>query len=203
MKSAQSRYELLRQAFCEVPVKIGPFVLRPVSGASFELLGELRNPLVFGDASRENLTIQTLLAAVLEYIWIHSADLETIIAIRGREDIPKDDIRRMGLQIELGEALAFTSIFTAAALRMAAAIAEPDDEDEAPGKPESLRTGSPASLSLLEPPEIQSASDTCSGSLPSSAPSPTCTPPTCNTEPDADGATPLMTLPDLETTPPA
>lgn len=197
------RYSLLRRAFCDVPQVVGPYSLRPCSAASFELLGELENPLVFGgNAASERMDIQSVIRAVSEYIWVHSADEDAVCAIETRDQLPRAEIRKMALHIEIGEALAFTATFTAAAMKMAAALAEVEDDGEgSPGKPETALTGLPRSSSPSAVPEIPSASGTSSGALPSSAPSATSMPPMPPMEPSADGPPPLIIL-SPETTPP-
>lgn len=195
MKSTQDRYALLRQAFCEVPSQVGPYKLRPISGGSFELLGQIGNQLVTGAVDGTQMGLPALTAAVNEYIWIHSAPLDEVIAVRTRDDVPADAVRRMAMEIEIGEILAFTTTFTAAAVAMAAALAESDEDDDEPGKPDASPTGSLPSSSPVGPPATPYASGISSGSPPSPEPLPISTPPTSPPEDDADGCTPSMTLP--------
>lgn len=204
MQSAQSRHSLLRRAFVDVPASIQGIALRPLSAGSFELLGEINSPLVFGNESSQKLDLQTLVSAAHEYIWIHSADLEKVLAIRTRDDLPRDEIRRLAMSIPLGEVLAFTTQFTESALRMAASMAEPEDEEDEPGKPETRLTGSHRSSLPAELPGIPSESAGSFGTLPSSELTNTSTPQTSPQEPDANGPTPLMILPlpAAESTPP-
>lgn len=196
MKSEFGRYSLLRQAFCDIPSQIGTLTLRPLSGGSFELLSEIESPLV--DQEKAPQGMPQLVAAITEYIWIHSAPIERVSAIRSRSDLPSDEIRGMALEIPIGEALAFATSFSLAARRMAAAVAEvvPEDEDT-PGKPMPPPIGSPRLSSPAELPEIPSGSETYSGSLPSSELSPTFTQQTPRTEPGADGFTPSMIPPPI------
>lgn len=196
MKPAANRYELLRQAFSEVPLTVGPHQLRPLSGGSFELLGTVGNALVVSSGSA-SFALQDLLTAVHEYVWIHAAPIDAVAAIQSRESLPRDEIRRYAFDIPMGEALAFTTTFAAAAARMAAAMAEAEEEegDSSPGKRASSPIGSPPSSSPAELPEIPSGSATSSGSPPSIAPSNISTPPTSSTEPPAAGSTPSMMLP--------
>jgi hypothetical protein len=199
LESKAPRQTLLRQSFSNLPKQIGPFALRPLSGGSFELLHDIQNPLVFG-ASEQRMDIKLLLSAVHEFIYVHTADLDLVSAINSRDDIDPKEIRKISMQIEIGECLELTTLFAECSLRMAAAMSEPDaDDDSAPGKPQMLRTGSPLSSSPAEPLETPSASDTSSGSLPSTERSNTSTPQPCNQEPDAVGVTPLFALPNPQT----
>ena len=196
MNSPIPRHSLLRQAFSEIPKTIGNHTLRPLSGGSFELLFDLKNPLVFG-ATEEKMNIKTLLAAVHEFIWIHAAPIEDVIAVTCAADIPAAEIRKIAMSIEIGEALELTTIFTAASLRMAAAMAEPDDDEASPGKPQTSRTGSPLSSLPAVPLETPAANVISSGTLPSSEPFNSSTPPPANQELAADGAIPLFALPTM------
>lgn len=196
MKSPATRYNLLRQAFCELPQKIGNLTLRPLSGGSFELLQDIQNGLVYQDPTATEKTLQDSLQAVHEYIWIHTAPLTEVLAVESRETLPRLAIRALAMEIEMGESLAFTALFSASALRMAAAMTElADEEDPSPGKPQTPPTGSPPSSSPPEPQETPSENVISFGTPPSSEPSPTSTLPTSPPEPESDSATPLMILP--------
>lgn len=202
MKSLLSRQSLLRQAFCDLPQKIGDYPLRPLSAASFELLAETGNRLVSDSANVENGSLNGLLTAVSEYIWIHYAPLDEVIAVDTRENIPRTEIKKIGFSLEIGEALNFTTVFLASALRMAAAMSEIDEEGASPGKPETPPIGSPPSSSPVDAPETPAGNVISFGSPPSSEPSPISTPPVSMLEEDVDGSIPLMTLPTLPQTPP-
>lgn len=194
----KTRQSLLRSAFCDVPQSVSGLELRPCSPASFALLGELKNPLVAQRESSAPLTMDELFSAVIEYIWIHSAAIEDVIAIERKEDLPKLEIRKLGFDLRIEDALEFTTSFSSASVKMAAALAESDDEDE-PGKSaaEPPPTGSPRSSSLSVLPVTPSASDTFSGSPPSPAPFPTYTQPSPPMAQDVAGPIPLMTLPTM------
>jgi hypothetical protein len=148
------------------------------------------------------MDIKVLLAAVHQFIWIHSAPLEAVLAVESKDDIPLAELRKLAMEIEMGEALAITTLFTESSLRMAAAMAEPDDDATQPGKPQTRPTGSPLSSLPAERPEIPSGNVTSSGSLPSSEPCNTSTQQPHNQELDADGAIPLFALPPITTEPP-
>lgn len=203
MKSPTSRQSLLRQAFADIPAKVGDYPLRPLSGGSFELLGEIKNALVHQDSTKNGLA--DTLSAVHEYIWIHYAPIDKVSAVTSRDDIPRAEVRSIGFSLSIGESLEFTSTFMACALRMAAAMAEiTEDEDSAPGKHQTLPTGSPPSSLPADAPETPSGNATSFGSHPSNDHSPTSTPPTSIPDLDADGAIPLITLPVLSSqTPPS
>ncbi len=140
---------------------------------------------------------------VIQYVWIHSADLDAVAAIETVEDLPAVEIRKLGLQIDFGEVVKFIHKYGESATRMQAALTEVEEEDAVRGKqPEQA----PAGLHHLFLPsgalETPSGSDTFSGSCPSSAPSPISMLPTSQPEPPADGAANLM-APPMESTPPA
>lgn len=198
MQSSIPRHSLLRQAFSSLPKQVGPFTLRPLSGGSFELLHDLKNPLVFG-AEDGKMNIKTMLSAVHEFVYIHMADIDVVSDIKTAEDIDPKEVRKISMQLEIGECLELTTLFAECSLRMAAAMTEPADDDEAarPGKPQTLRTGSLVSSLPAEPLATPSESVTSSGLRPSREPSSFCTPQPCNLEPDAVGARPLFALPTM------
>lgn len=209
MNPTPTREALLEQAFSDLPSKIGSVTLRPLSAGSFTLLGRLGNPMIVGKsapaaaAAEENSQV-AMFDAVIQYAWIHGAELEAVMAVNKLEDIAAAELRKMSFGIGVGEAFAFLMSYQACALRMSASLTEVEQEEsEDTGKPlESPPAGSPPSFTPAEPAEIPFGSDTSSGSCPSSEPLPTSTPPTSPTEPDANGAS-LTLLPDLsETTPP-
>jgi hypothetical protein len=130
----------------------------------------------------------TLFEAVIEYVWVHSAELETVAAIESREDLPVKELRMIGFEIPVGEAMKFIEAYKGCAERMTASLAETVDEEAGPGKLESPPVGSPAlSLHLVER-ETPLGSDTSSGSCPSNGPLPTFMQPTSPTEQPADGS---------------
>jgi hypothetical protein len=200
-----NRHTVLRKAFCEIPQTVGPYQLRPLSGGSYELLSEIKSALVSPDSAASGNTLKDTLSAVHEYIWIHSAPLDQVLAVIDRDSLPKQEIRKIAMTLEIGECLAFTTVFAQAAQRMSASMAEIDDDDDentSPGKPETPPTGSPHLSSHAEPQAIPSENVISFGSPPSSEPSPSSTQPTSTPELDADGATPLLTLPTMPRTAP-
>lgn len=197
-----SREALLELAFSDIPSQIGSLALRPLSAGSFTLLGRLGNPMMVGkqapvEAVQED-SQTAMFAAVIQYVWVHSADIEEVIAVETPSDIPAAALKHLGFQLSIGQALAFLERYQASALRMTASLAETEqEEDETPGKPPELApVGSPASSTPAEPAETPCASATSSGSCQLSEPSPTSTPPTVPTEPAADGPS-LTLMPDF------
>lgn len=202
-----SREQLLELAFSDIPSQIGSITLRPLSAGSFTLLGRLGNPMMVGSQApleaAQGDSQTAMFAAVIQYVWVHSADIEQVITVETPEDIPAAALKHLGFQLSIGQALAFLERYQASALRMTASLAETEPEDdETPGKPqESPLAGSPASSTPAEPAETPFASATSSGSCPSREHSPTSTPPTSPTEPAADGPS-LTLLPDFTPPPP-
>jgi hypothetical protein len=182
MSESLSRERLLAACFSNIPSKIQELKLRPLSPRSFDLLNDLGNVMIAGGGRS-----QSPLEAVIEYIWLHSAAIDEVIEIEKVEDLPVNDLRRLGLTIEFGEAMAFLERYTEGAMRMKAALAELEDEDEDEGKSEQSHTGLHPLFSRSEAPEIPSGSDTSSGSSPSNAPSPISMPPISLTEQPAAG----------------
>ncbi len=179
-----TRESLLRAAFCNIPCKLGNLTLRNLSAASYTLLGEIKNPLVTGAFTEA----QSMFASVIEYAWIHSAPLDEVAAIVTREELPAKQIKMLGFEIPMDEAMNLLKHFLQASQRMAASLAEiVEDEDTPPGKPETAPVGLRLLSSHLAEPPIQIESDTFSGSCPSSEPSPTSTPPTPPLEPPVGG----------------
>lgn len=197
-----SRETLLELAFSDIPSSIGELKLRPLSAGSFTLLGRLGNPMMVGsqapiDAAQDSQT--AMFAAAIQYLWVHSADLEKVLAVETAADIPATELKALGYQISIGQALGFLDRYQASALRMTASLAEIDPEDDEqgqPGKPESLPAGWPVSSTPAEAAEIPSASATSFGPCPSSEPARIFTPPTSQTAPVAGGPS-LTLLPDL------
>jgi hypothetical protein len=198
-----SRDALLELAFSDIPSKISTITLRRLSAGSFTLLGRLGNPMIVGKKDRAAVPAEdsqtAMFDAAIQYIWVHSADIETVLAVETVEDIPVKEIRALAFEISIGEAFAFLARYQESALRASASLAEvePEEDDQSPGKlPEVLPVGSPPSSTPAEPAEIPHESATSSGSCPSSEPSPTSTLQTSPTEPAADGPS-LTLLPDL------
>lgn len=197
-----NRQHLLETAFSDIPSKVGDITLRPLSASSFTLLSRLGNPMMVGNkkpaAALEKSGEQgEMFAAVIQYLWVHSAPLETIVEIERIDQIPEREIKMLGYGVTMGEALKFIAAYQESALRMTASLAEvePEEDTGKPGKlPETRHAGSHRSFSPAEQPETPSGSDTSSGSCPSSEHSPTSTPPTSPAEPAAAG---LVILPDL------
>lgn len=204
MSKLLSRDSLLELAFSDIPSQVGTYELRPLSAGSFTLLGRLGNPMMVGkqaptEALEKSDSQTEMFAAAIQYIWVHSAPLEQVIAIETADQIPAGALKVIEFAIPLGQAFAFLNRYQESALRMTASLAEVEPDEEV-GKPVSPPVtppaGSPPSFTPAEPAEIPSASAISSGSCPSSEPSPTSTPQTSPMEPPADG--PSMTLlPDL------
>jgi hypothetical protein len=209
MKPPPSRDCLLEQAFSDIPSTIGTYTLRPLSAGSFTLLGRLGNQMIVGKKKKTAAPADgedeqsAMFAAVIQYVWIHSAALEKVCAVVTADDIPVSELTAIGFGLTLGEAFGFLYAYQKSALRMTASLTEVEpEESEDTGKPlESLPAGSLHSFTPVEEPEIPFASATYSGSLPSSEHSATFTPPTSPMEPAADGAS-LTLLPDLSATEP-
>lgn len=202
-----TRETLLETAFCDIPVSIGDRSLRPLTAGSFTLLGRLKNPMMVGSPEGEELDQTAMFEAVIQYVWVHATDISQVIAVQTADDIPAADIRSLGFQITLGQALAFLSSYRLCAARMAASLAEVDEDDgDAPGKsaaPGPSPVGSPLSLLPSGPPETPPGSATSSGPCPSSEPSLTSMPPMSPMEPAANGLVlPQLTAPDPAPTPP-
>jgi hypothetical protein len=193
--SSPNREQLLEAAFREIPSTMAGKQMRRLSAASFSLLGNLGSPMITGVGARDQ---SALFNSVSLYVWVHTADLDLVCAVEKIEDIPANELKKLGFEIEMPQALSFLESYKQCAARMAAALAEVDDEEDEQGKSQTAEqglTGMPRSLSPSEPLETQPEKDTSSGFSPSNEVSPTCTPSTSPTEPGADG--PALILPDL------
>ena len=196
---SDDRHHLLAAAFSDLKSEIAGIPLRPLSAGSYVLLGTLRNSLV---GAREGGGQVELIADVIQYAWVHSAPIAEVAAVQKPEDLPAARLIELGFEIPYTECFAFMRSFQDCALRLAAALTAPDDEAEVePGKLVPLPTGSPRSSSPAELPEIPFGSDTSSGKCPSSAPSPTSTPPVSPTEAPSAGPALLVVMDDQEETP--
>jgi hypothetical protein len=198
-----TRETILSTAFCDILQKVGPLTLRPLSAASFTLLGRLKNPMMVGTAGDET-TQGEMFDAVIQYLWIHSAPLAQVAAIRTAEDLPAGEILELGFSIPMGHALAFLESYKACSQRMSLSLAEVEDED-GPGKQATTApapAGSPPSSSPSVPPVIPGANDIYFGGCPSNAHLPISMPPIPPTEPAAAGLVlPMLTT--MESMPPA
>lgn len=196
-----NRQILLESCFAEIPQKVGTHTLRPLSAASFSLLGRLGSPMM---SASPNVDMIGLFEAVVLYIWIHAADLDQVAAIETTDDLPHPEIKRMGFQIEFGEALGFLEIYKRCSARMTAALAEVEDDEDTPGKRGTppAPVGSPRSFTPLAAVPTPLASATSSGSCPSSEPSPISMPPMSQMEPAASGLVPLPELTPRDSTMP-
>ena len=188
------RQTLIETCFADVPETVAGLTLRPLSAGSFALLGRLKNPMV---APSTDTTTAALFGAIVQYIWVHTADVSMVASIQTVEDLPQDEINALAFQISMPDAMKFLEGYKRSSLKMAAALAEVDDEDEdaAPGKPELAPVGSPRSSSPSVPPETLPVNVTSFGSSHSGAPSPTSTLPTPRQELPAGGCI----MPDLTT----
>jgi hypothetical protein len=193
-----SRQQLLETCFCDLPQKVGNIPLRNLSAGSFSLLGRLDSPMMQGGANDN----ETIFQAVILYVWIHSADLDTVCLIETSDDLPKAEINKLGFNIDFGDALGFLEIYKRCTARMAIALAEVEelDDDDEPGKRKEPavqnRAGSPLSSMPSADAPTPSANATSFGSSPSNEPFATSTLPTSPTEPVADG----LVLPTLTRT---
>lgn len=188
------REYLLETTFCDIPQNIAGITLRPLSAGSFTLLGRLGNPMMVGGASNQ----ADIFDAVIQYVWIHSADIDDVISIEKLEDVPALGIKKLGFQISLGQALQFLETYKQCAARMTASLAEVEEDDDAPGKP-AAQVPAPAGLPLSSLPSVQpetpAESDTSSGFNPLSDPLPIFTLPVLPTETVADGPAPPTQTP--------
>jgi hypothetical protein len=198
-----SREALLEAAFRDLPQTVAGIQLRPMSAGSWVLLNTLGNSLVAGVSSEADGKT-AVFAAIYEYLWIHSAPIERVAEINHRDDLPAAEIRALGFQVPIGNALAFLETYKESALRFAAAMTEPEEANVPgqPGKlPESRLVGSPPSVSPSGPPVTLSGSDTSSGKCQSSAPSLTSMPPMSQTELPVDGPAMILDHPAPEPAP--
>lgn len=194
-----SREQLLETCFSDMPVQVGEFRLRPLSPGSFTLLGRLGNVMMVGAGPDQPEPSQgDMLSAVIEYIWIHGADIDAVASISSRADLPENDIARLSLQITFGQALAFLERYKDCALRMTASLAEVEEDLEEQGKPAVAVPAHAGSLPWYlrsEEPGILSASATSSGLCPSNEPLPISMLPTCPTEHAVAGPAPSVPSP--------
>jgi hypothetical protein len=195
---AKTRDQLLFAAFVNLPQAIGDYQLRRMSPQSFTLLEAIDSPLLGrGDTSK---TLQ----GVSEYIWIHSADIEEVIQVESRDQLPEKEIRRIGFAIDIEQAYSFILALTDALLRVSAAIAEPEEtEGGKPAEEEPAPIGSQASSLPADAPETLPANVTSFGTPPSSAPSSISTPPTSPPEQPCNGPTTSPVIQTLPALPPA
>jgi hypothetical protein len=177
--STKSRMSLLSDAFRASPLTFLGEPLRPVTAGTILLLMETGNPL-FSDGDKA-LNESDSLLALFEFIHIHTAPEEEVVADCDTPGALKKKARRLSMRAPLEELQAFSERFGALRTRLEAATAEvmPDANE---GKPGAATTPPPTgSLTSSTPSEgrvIPFESATSSGSSPSSAPSNTSTPPT-------------------------
>jgi len=130
---------------------------------------------------------------LLQFIWVHSAPMEEVIAAAeaGEEGIhtARRAAWKLALEIPVEEVTAFGQSFAGLKGRVESAMTEAVP-DGPPGKPAQSPTGSPASSGPSALPEIPSASAGSSGSSPSTAPCNTSTPASATTAPASAGPSP-------------
>ncbi|MEO5712161.1 MAG: hypothetical protein ABIT37_01625 [Luteolibacter sp.] len=187
MSPTPSREHILATCFSDIPSEIKGIQLRQLSAGSFTLLSRIGNPMIVGAAAGAG-DQASMFEAVIEYLWIHSADLDKVSAIATKEQIPAEEIAKLGFSLTFGDILGFLEGYKTSSLRMQAALAEVEDEDDAEGKSETLPTGSPALFLPSGVLETPSGSDTSSGSCPSNEPLPISTLPTSPTAQPAVGS---------------
>lgn len=208
------RLSHLAAAFRESPLKLGARELRRPTAGSIALLMELNNPLFTGgpdEGAADELSDTDRMRGVLEFVWVHLADLDEIDSLpldpaALREHVARR-VRRLGMEIGFEDLQQFGADFARLRERLDGAVTEAV-ETGGPGKPPQATapTGLPAWSTPSAAPETPPASDTSSGSCPSSAPSNTSTPPTSMPAPSSAGpspapetlSTPVMPLSDSE-----
>lgn len=182
------RMKLLADSFRAVPLTCGTMTLRPLTAGTVMLLMDTGNPL-FSD--QEAPTESALMQGIFEFIYIHTAPEDEVIADTDDPARLRSKARALALRIGFDDLAAFTAQFEQLRARLNAASVEvlPDKEAGKPGgaTTETPPTGSPSSSTLSAVPEIPPARDISSGGSPSPSPSNTSTPPTPRTESDAVG----------------
>lgn len=195
-----TRDDLLRSAFATMPQSLGDYTLRRMGPFTYSLMVAFGNPLLTG----KNATMEGIMDSVAEYVWLHSASEDDVIEVSKKTDLPEKEIRKIGLKLDMGEALSFFNTLKECSLRMAAALTDIEEEDEK-GKPEKVSspTGSPPSSSPSEPPVIPFASATSSSTPLSSEPSSSSLPTTSPTEPPSTGQSTSPAMNPLPQIPPS
>lgn len=198
---SQSRSSLLAAAFRETTLEIGGLTFRPPTAGSIDLLQQIKNPL-FSEAG-EDCEPGGELLPLFEFIWIHTAPLDDVLAAAEKSGAIRIHARRLAFLTPLENIQRFADSFQGFQSRLSAAMSEAIPEDGDEGKPVTSPTGSPCSSSPLAGQGTRTASDSSSGISLSPGLSSISTPPADTMEPPADGAsistkeptpTPLPTL---------
>lgn len=198
---SRSRSSLLAAAFRETALVIGGLTLRPPTAGSIDLLQQIKNPL-FSEAE-EDCEPGGEMIPLFEFIWIHSAPLDEVLAAAENDGEIRRRARRLAFETPLEAVQDFAQSFEGFQSRLSAAMSEAIPEDGDEGKPVTSPTGLPSSSSPLAGQAIRPESDSSSGNSLSPGLCSTSTPPADTMEPPADGAststkkptpTPLPTL---------
>jgi hypothetical protein len=185
---SETRSQLLSRSFRETSLKIGDRILRAPTAGSIDLLQQSGNPL-FSEQQSETDENPGDLLPLFEFIWIHSAPLDEVLAAADIEGEIKRQARKLAFVTPLEDVTEFAAGFQTLQTRLQAAMTEAVPEEGDEGKPVTSPTGSPSSSLPLAGQGTQTASATSSGNSRLSDPSSTSTPPSATTE------TPAASLP--------
>lgn len=182
-----SRLSLLSSAFRDVPLTCGALTLRPITAGSVLLLMETKNAL-FADGGDDSDS--AAFQGMFEFIHIHTAPLEEVVADAETPGVIRAKARQLALGISFEDLAAFQQQFDALRSRMNASLVDIVPEKGDTGKPAAAMPapiGSPPSSTPSVAPETPPASNGFSGGCPSPVPSNTSMPPTALEEPEPSG----------------
>jgi hypothetical protein len=180
-----SRIHHLTAAFTARSLTCGTHQLRPLTAGSMALLMDSENAL-FAPAPGVEVGEAESLQALFEFVYIHAAPLEEVIAAAEDPALLRRRARTLGMGISLEDLQSFSEQFSGLQARLNAAAVDilPDAADEKkPAGETAPPTGSPPSSAPSAEQETPPGSTGSSGACPSSAPSNTTTPPMPKTDP--------------------
>lgn len=186
------RLSHLAAAFRDLPISVGGRVLRPITAGSLAILQESGNSLFTGESAEAASTADSLVG-MFEFIWIHTAPVDQVVAAADDRRQLRREAVKLGLAIDLTELSALGEQLKQLQTRISAAMTEGDDEDS--GKPMSPPTGSPPTSSTSAGTTTPLASTGFFGGSLLPGDSNTSTPPEDTTEAGADGPTMSEILP--------
>jgi hypothetical protein len=180
---SENRSQLLSRAFRDTALSIGGRILRAPTAGSIDLLQQSENPLFSDSPGAED---SGDLIPLFEFIWIHSAPLDEVLAAAEIEGQIRREARKLAFETPLEDVTEFAAGFQGLQTRLQAAMTEAIPEGDQ-GKPPTSRTGSPSLSGISEGQGTGSGKNTSSGTSRSKGRSNISTQPSDITGPPADG----------------
>lgn len=150
-----SRTSLLTKAWASLAPKCGEHTLAPISAGTLQLLLESNNALFTGGDTTETAAQ----SALLEFVWIHTAPENDLIAAFDDHSLIRTGARRLALTVSITDLQDFGQQFEKLnAILDAGNFELIPDKNQKPGKPETPEPSLIGSPPTSEPSEATSPS---------------------------------------------